>query len=142
MMSGSVEALCRNLGEDQKEAYHVHAKHSKAIAKRFKADIASDPVQNVILDQRPLVDQAIVMHLLRQGDFANAEAFAREASVARDDKLWDAFKVLYEITTSLSRGELSDAIPWARARREHLQQRRSSLEFNLHKAQYIRIYQT
>lgn len=132
----------KDINEDQKETYNAQSKHGKAIAKRFKLDLASVTEPNVFSGKEHLINNAIALSFVRQGQFDIAASFAEEAKLDLDAFLVRHFQTMYAITSNLESEELSEAIKWAATNRSLLQARHSTLEFELHKARYTQIFTT
>ncbi|KAG7902881.1 hypothetical protein KL907_004014 [Ogataea polymorpha] len=98
-------------------------------------DVKSNP------RSRKLVDRAIVMDLLRNGHFDVLEHIERERGIKIPQELVDRFKQLNEILISFrEHDDLRPAITWAAQHSDELQSIGSDLEFNLHKLQFIKLY--
>lgn len=136
----AVETFQKAVGEDQKETYNAQSKHGKAIAKRFKVDLTAATDLSVFEGKKHLINNAIALNFVRQGQFDLAESFAQEAQLELDANLVTQFKTMYTIIESLERDDLSEAIRWAAAHRARLTERKSTLEFELHKIQFMRIF--
>lgn len=144
-----------------KEIYSAQSKYSKVLDKRFKPGPFPDgDFEDALTEKTDLIDQAIVMHLLREGDFDIASTFRQEAAsqaVAdvteakllsrglkappiRDkliepldpESLEQQFSRMYGILAAMEyRHDLLPAIQWARDHSELLEERGSALEFDL-----------
>lgn len=130
------------VADDQKETYNAQARHGKAIAKRFKSDLTAATRPDVFAGKQHLINNAIALNFVRQGQFDIAVSFAKEAELDLDSNLVERFQSMYSIIRSLERDDLSEAIAWAANNRLMLEERSSTLEFELHKAQYMRIFQS
>ncbi|CDK26691.1 unnamed protein product [Kuraishia capsulata CBS 1993] len=90
---------------------------------------------------RLLIDRAVIMHLLRNGDFDVAEAVGAEDGMTIPRSLMERFEELHAISTTLIKdGDLDKAIAWAKQNSERLEAIGSDLEFNLHKLQFVKLY--
>jgi E3 ubiquitin-protein transferase RMND5 len=104
-----------------------------------------------------LINRAIAMHLLREGQFSVASTFHREtlerppkSNPADDDlanvaslqskDLQDKFASMYAILNELKARNLVPAIEWARDHSEELEARGSNLEFELTKLQFVWLF--
>lgn len=87
------------------------------------------------------LNQAVLIHFARSGHFQIAQEFRQEAGLASDAELLKEFSIMYEIDQSLKKGILEPAIRWAQEKKKLLQGRGSSLEFTLHKVQFVWILQ-
>ncbi|KAF3939178.1 hypothetical protein ABW19_dt0210091 [Dactylella cylindrospora] len=120
-----------------KEVYSGLNKYGKALDKKFKPINLSD--YDVLSDHQDLINRAIGMHLLREGNFDIAETFVEEAGLegALPPSLEAEFRDMYRIKVALQNRDLGPAIEWAAGRREQLEARGSNLEFELHRLQYV-----
>ncbi|KAF3934189.1 hypothetical protein ABW20_dc0105822 [Dactylellina cionopaga] len=120
-----------------KEVYTGLNKYGKALDKKFKPVSMSD--YDVLSSHQPLIDRAIAMHLLREGNFDIADTFISEANLADSvpSSLETEFRDMYRIKEALRQRDLMPAIEWAASRREQLEARGSNLEFELHRLQYV-----
>ncbi|KAL1894059.1 hypothetical protein Cpir12675_003843 [Ceratocystis pirilliformis] len=112
----------------------------KAIDKAFPARPL--PVDFPPLLHRPeLVNRAIAMHLLREGQFPAASTFVQEArsfiAPMNPDQLQSYFQKMYHILTEMKKSNLEPAMEWARINHTNLEQRQSTLEFDLVRLQYM-----
>jgi len=107
-----------------------------------------------------LVNRAIAMHLLREGQFSVASTFLEEAqdnpphptsasgssneadfTSIKSQELQEKFANMYQILHELKIRNLHPAIEWARINSQDLEKRGSNLEFELSKLQYIWLFQ-
>lgn len=130
----------KNINEDQKETYNAQSKHGKSIAKRFKTDLTAATDPTLFAGKEHLINKAIAINFVRQGQFDIAESFAREAKIELNADLVAQFRTMYDITSKMEDNDLSEAIQWASINRHVLQERNSTLEFELHKAQFIQLF--
>ena len=86
------------------------------------------------------------MHLLREGDFTVARAFARD--VQKDnghdeilsEDLVDAFTEMYFILGEMKQKNLEPAVIWARKKSDTLEARGSNLEFEIGRLQFVWLF--
>lgn len=128
---------------------------SEALSTEYDA-LASHPT---------LINRAIAMHLLREGQFDVASTFVEEAhsnppeakptpgtpnpysgdeetfTSLKSQELQTKFSNMYTILEQLRAKNLLPAIEWARENSHELQKRGSNLEFELSKLQYIWLFQ-
>ncbi|KAK6496715.1 hypothetical protein TWF481_001703 [Arthrobotrys musiformis] len=114
-------------------------KYGKALDKKFKTTNTKEYPFGALGNSQPLINRAIMMHLLREGNFEIAEMFSQEADLAGSvpSVLELEFRELFSIQESLRRKELQPAIEWAEKRRDSLESRASNLEFELHRLQFL-----
>lgn len=148
-MKQSLDAINSNL----KDVHKASTLYSKALDKRLKAKPATATEENQ-LSSDTLLDRAIGMHLLREGQFGVATAFLEEMPESANSTSMDAddgsgtpislktrFEHMYYILEEMrSNRNLDPAMEWARARRGQLQARGSDLEFELTKLQFIWLF--
>ncbi|KAF1835316.1 hypothetical protein BDW02DRAFT_638728 [Decorospora gaudefroyi] len=155
--------------KDLKPIYAGLNKYGKALDKKFK-DKPLPSAENDALSSHPsLINRAIAMHLLREGQFGVASTFVDEANrhpphpeptlntpnpylteswekdlaegTFNSEKLQQQFADMYHILHELRhQRNLKPAIQWARERSEALEARGSNLEFELCRLQFICLY--
>lgn len=97
------------------------------------------------------VNRAILMHLLREGEFdvvgkfledTNPNGVAADTSkeVAWREGLEARFTRMYKILSELKKSNLAPAITWANEHSKELEQKGSSLEFDLTKLHFLWLY--
>ena len=138
-----VEKFQASVAEEQKELYNAQSKHAKAIAKRFKTDLTVAAAQpDYFSDKRELINQAILLEFVRQGHFDLAERMAEEADMELDTTMVDRFRDMHAIKTALDQDDLTPAIRWCHENRTSLDARNSTLEFELHRLQFVKLFKT
>ncbi|KAK9449312.1 CTLH/CRA C-terminal to lish motif domain-containing protein [Limtongia smithiae] len=146
------------IGSAQKEVHGALSKYGKALDKKFKSDVGaayngaafsgssrrggnvSDATKAAKAGEangRALLDRAIAMHLIREGEFEVADTLIAEAGLAIPASLEREFVELYRILAALERRDLAPAIAWAASRRAQLTEASSNLEFTLHSLQFV-----
>ena len=102
------------------------------------------------------LEQVLVVHFLRTGQFETATAFLEEIKSPSIHPLHDSLSMLYHIIKHMNMHDLEPAIRcerclstntsrvicffrWSEQHRTSLQARNSPLEFNLHKLNYLRM---
>ncbi|KAF2246600.1 hypothetical protein BU26DRAFT_521053 [Trematosphaeria pertusa] len=155
--------------KDIKPIYSGLGKYGKALDKRFK-DKPLPTAENDALSSHPqLINRAIAMHLLREGEFSVASTFIQEANrhpphaeptlntpnpylneswekdiaegTFNSEKLQEQFAEMYHILHELRQEKnLGPAIEWARARSDILEARGSNLEFELCRLQFVCLF--
>ncbi|KAI9744451.1 MAG: hypothetical protein M1818_001980 [Claussenomyces sp. TS43310] len=149
--------------EDLKKVYSGQSKYGKALDKNFPAKAL--PTEYDALTSHPtLINRAIAMHLLREGQFNVASTFFDEAqdnqlqisphstgpspspqhqgdfTSLRSQELQNKFSNMYRILHELRSHNLLPAIEWARSNSALLEARGSNLEFELSKLQYVWLF--
>lgn len=141
---------------DLNDAYAVQNKYAKAVDKKFKALPAFTPEDDALSGQAFLINRAIAMHLLREGQFNVASTFLQEANANppphtdiskskpwefKSESLQKQFSEMYDILHALRQERnLSPAIQWARKHSHILESRGSNLEFELFRLQFVLIF--
>jgi hypothetical protein len=122
---------------------------------------------DAMADHPDLINRAIAMHMLREGQFNVASTFLREAqhlssksesytvaqTPSRTDEdgdddmqglpsedLQDKFTEMYDILKDLKSSNLVSAIEWARANSQKLEAKGSTLEFELSRLQFVWLF--
>ncbi|KAL1612800.1 hypothetical protein SLS60_001029 [Paraconiothyrium brasiliense] len=162
----------RSLEQAQKDIKPIYSglnKYGKALDKKFK-DKPIPSASNDALSSHPqLVNRAISMHLLREGEFSVASTFIQEAhrnpprpeptastpnpsmnnswetdlaeEAFNSEKLQGQFQEMYLILHELRQERnLEPAIRWARHRSDLLEARGSNLEFELCRLQFVCLF--
>ncbi|KAF2732690.1 hypothetical protein EJ04DRAFT_469763 [Polyplosphaeria fusca] len=159
----------KQANDDLKPVYSSLGKYGKALDKKFK-DKPLPTAENDALSSHPqLINRAIAMHLLREGQFSVASTFIDEASrnpphpeptastpnpylneswekdlatgTFNSQELQLQFAEMYHILHELRQNRnLGPAIAWARQRSDTLEARGSNLEFELCRLQFVCLY--
>lgn len=109
---------------------------------------------DAMADQAPLINRAIAMHLLREGQFgvattfiAETESRGSEATPASSNQdalpssiLQNKFASMYSILSSIRTYDLIPAIKWAQDHSAQLETLGSNLEFELNRLQFIFLF--
>ncbi|KAH7394538.1 CTLH/CRA C-terminal to lish motif domain-containing protein [Pyrenochaeta sp. MPI-SDFR-AT-0127] len=155
--------------KDLKPIYSGLNKYGKALDRKFK-DKPLPSAENDALSSHPsLINRAIAMHLLREGQFGVASTFIGEANrhpphpeptlntpnpylreswekdlaegTFNSEKLQQQFAEMYHILHELrNERNLKPAIQWARERSDILEARGSNLEFELCRLQFVCLF--
>ncbi|KAF8477114.1 CTLH/CRA C-terminal to lish motif domain-containing protein [Kalaharituber pfeilii] len=143
-LNNQLQTAVSTLNDEQKDIYNGLGKYGKALDKKFKASSSfSSAEYDALAGETSLINRAIAMHLIREGNFDVASTFLHEAEQKGDpldisEGLTKDFKDLYEILDAMKvRRDLGPAIQWARSKEAQLDARGSNLEFELCRLQYI-----
>ncbi|KAF2114723.1 CTLH/CRA C-terminal to lish motif domain-containing protein [Lophiotrema nucula] len=164
-----LKGMVEQANKDLKPIYSGLNKYGKALDKKFK-DKPLPAAENDALSSHPqLINRAIAMHLLREGQFDVASTFIEEANrrpphpeptastpnpylqeawekeladgTFNSHKLQEQFSEMYHILHALrNEHNLAPAIQWARARSDVLEARGSNLEFELCRLQFVCLF--
>ncbi|TFY66151.1 hypothetical protein EVG20_g4944 [Dentipellis fragilis] len=139
VLTKTVETRKKEVDERQKEVYNCLARYGKALDKRFPNSLPTyDPLFDSPAAEADL-EHVIAMHFLRTGRFSTAETFIEEFGVNIPSDLQTQFMDLHRILLALQNQDIGPALEWAKGHRAFLQSRSSSLEFYLHRSQYIHL---
>ncbi|KAK0548409.1 hypothetical protein OC846_004482 [Tilletia horrida] len=142
-LAATVEATAKTIAEKQAVYETQLGNLGRAIDKKFPTAISTAAVANPSLfssrNAQYALRHVVLDHLLRHGDWETAELFAKEMDVKLSNDRVTIFKRLHSTLEAIERGDLSSAIQWARTEREFLGVRGSSLEFALHRSQFLQI---
>ncbi|CZT04460.1 hypothetical protein WAI453_011512 [Rhynchosporium graminicola] len=150
--------------DDLKKVHKGHNSYGKALDKYFPVKALPEGYQALGLNPS-LINRAIAMHLIREGQFDVSSTFLSEAletpphrhstpgtpppaSTDHDhlaslntQGLQQNFSTMYQILNDLKNKNLHSAIEWARENSAELENRGSNLEFELCKLQYMWLFQ-
>eukprot|EP01113_Clastostelium_recurvatum_P047156 TRINITY_DN8358_c0_g1_i2.p1 TRINITY_DN8358_c0_g1~~TRINITY_DN8358_c0_g1_i2.p1 ORF type:complete len:509 (+),score=148.54 TRINITY_DN8358_c0_g1_i2:181-1527(+) len=124
--------------DEHKELHAPISKLGKVIDKSFRGDLEKASKLDEF-DHR-IINQVISQHLYRQGLFEVGDTFSRSlAGVDLDEmeRLKVPFKEMYSILQAMEKRDLRPAIAWAHNSRQKLAETASTLEFKLHKLEFI-----
>ncbi|KAK9248552.1 CTLH/CRA C-terminal to lish motif domain-containing protein [Lipomyces tetrasporus] len=141
ILKSGCTAWTNKMAESQKEIHGALSKYAKALDKKFKVDIEAAYNPNAFPESGDkLLDRAVAMHLIREGQFQVADKVIQEANLDIPGVLEQEFMDMYRILEALKLKDLQPAIEWAASKRERLSQSGSNLEFNLHSLQFIHLF--
>ncbi|KAI9817116.1 MAG: hypothetical protein M1827_001228 [Pycnora praestabilis] len=155
------------INEDLKEVHSGLNKYTKALDKKFKDKPLPTTEYDALSSHPALINRAIAMHLLREGQFSVASTFLIEAAAQppraeptpgspnpyhsleqaidlgslKSESLQQQFSEMYHILHELRNGRnLIPAIDWARTKSTELEARGSNLEFELGRLQFVWLF--
>lgn len=132
-----------SLGGSHKEIHSSVSKVGKTIDKNFSDKLLSLSKEPTFENSKrmELLNKVINEHFLRQGMLDIAESIAKEAALDIPESAQEPFIEIHRILASLKERNLQPALEWAELRRDLLRQQNSSLEFKLHRLQFIELIQ-
>lgn len=138
-----VRETVQRLATDHRDLHSTVSKVGKAIDRNFVSDFASTSREDVFSapEKVQLLNQVICQHFYRQGMLDIADELAQEAGLKVEDGGKEPFSELNRILDSLKQRDLGPALDWAQAHRESLDSQSSTLEFKLHRLQFIDLIQ-
>lgn len=124
----NIQVLSANMAKRQKRFIHFSSRcsrhtrlliltHISTSLQTFKQDptIASDPT--AFAGKEQILDRAVALHFIRQGQFQLGESFIKEAGMADDEEIGSSaseiklkFKEMYDIMQELDKGSTESAI--------------------------------
>ncbi|KAF2666849.1 putative regulator of gluconeogenesis Rmd5 [Microthyrium microscopicum] len=148
-----------------KDVNSASKSYEKALNKVWKLPVDDDE-EDALASQSYLINRAIAMHLLREGQFDVASTFFREANEAstinghsgikspnprtdkqelsweiKSERLQAQFAEMYHILDELkNKQNLDPAITWATNHSEQLESRGSNLEFELCRLRFVSLF--
>ncbi|XP_063221826.1 E3 ubiquitin-protein ligase RMND5A [Bacillus rossius redtenbacheri] len=133
----------QKLATDHRDLHSTVSKVGKAIDRNFASDFASTSREDVFSspEKAQLLNQIICQHFYRQGMLDIADELAQEAGLKIEDGDKEPFTELNRILDCLKQRDLGPALQWAQAHRDSLAAQNSSLEFKLHRLQFIDLIQ-
>ncbi|KAJ9579561.1 hypothetical protein L9F63_004746 [Diploptera punctata] len=138
-----IREAVQRLATDHRDLHSTVSKVGKAIDRNFVSDFASTSREDVFsgTDKVQLLNQVICQHFYRQGMLDIADELAQEAGLKMEEGGKEPFSELNRILDSLKQRDLGPALEWAQSHRESLDAQNSSLEFKLHRLQFIDLIQ-
>ncbi|KAM0284251.1 hypothetical protein ACHAQH_002041 [Verticillium albo-atrum] len=157
-LQNPINARFDAINNDLKEVSKGQKVFGKSLDKNFP--LRQLPTEHDVMANHPdLINRAIAMHMLREGQFNVASTFLREThehplprspasstNAAPDihslqsQELQDKFANMYSILNELKRRNLVQAIDWAHQNSTELEARGSNLEFELTKLQFLWLF--
>ncbi|EEA21620.1 hypothetical protein TMatcc_008955 [Talaromyces marneffei ATCC 18224] len=165
-LQNPVKASFDATNDSLKETHSSLNKYTKALDKLFKDRPLPSTEYDALSSSPSLVNRAIAMHLLREGQFSVAATFVDEIAQAKSpaqpefeensinenntstildqihsDRIREEFTKMYHILRELrENSNLLPAIDWARDHRSVLESRGSNLEFELCRLQFVWLF--
>ncbi|CAI7633056.1 hypothetical protein N7509_003444 [Penicillium cosmopolitanum] len=165
-LQNPVKSSFDSINDSLKETHGGLNKYTKSLDKLFKDRPLPSTEHDALSNQEHLINRAIAMHLLREGQFSVAATFLSEIadqkstiqqeSISRPSEkpsslldidevpsteIRKQFASMYYILHELKeKRNLLPAIEWSREHREALAARGSNLEFELCRLQYVWLY--
>ncbi|KAL4961645.1 ubiquitin-protein ligase RMD5 [Aspergillus stella-maris] len=168
-LQNPIKSSFDSINDNLKETHSGLNKYSKALDKLFKDRPLPSSENDVLSSQDHLINRAIAMHLLREGQFSVASSFLSEVAEKKAEerqqgldsetmgeaaalldidgmessRVRDQFRTMYHILHELKENNnLLPAIEWSREEehRAALEMRGSNLEFELCRLQFVWLF--
>ncbi|KAI2996847.1 hypothetical protein CBS147346_9082 [Aspergillus niger] len=166
-LQNPVKSSFGSINDSLKETHSGLNKYSKSLDKLFKDRPLPSTEHDVLSSQEHLINRAIAMHLLREGQFSVASEFLNEMAQKKAMKkqqegdieaidnaaslldldevppgeVRQQFHTMYHILHELKENNnLLPAIQWSRENKEALEARGSNLEFELCRLQFVWLF--
>ncbi|KAL8685666.1 MAG: hypothetical protein Q9218_007621 [Villophora microphyllina] len=164
-LQNPVKSSLEDVRKDLEDVRKQQGKYAKLLDKRFKDKVLPQMDYDALSSQPALINRAIAMHLLREGQFSVASTFLTEATrrqsldattedmtmtgteqdvgldSLKSEDLRKQFANMYHILHQMKNEQnLLPAIEWAREKSDELDKRVSNLEFELGKLQFIWLF--
>ncbi|KAF2272070.1 uncharacterized protein EI97DRAFT_504497 [Westerdykella ornata] len=168
-LNGPFKETLEGAKKDLLPIYQTLGRYSKALDKKFKEKPLPTAENDALSSKPSLINRAIAMHLLREGQFDVASKFVAEAtkhptapeptpgipdphdegltenSLGTDkfspQQLRDHFETMYSVLARLKEHhDIRPAIEWAVHHRSELEARGSNLEFELCQLRFIALF--
>ncbi|KAL5017184.1 hypothetical protein ScPMuIL_006773 [Solemya velum] len=134
-----VKDAVSRMSTEHKDLHGSVSKVGKAVDRNFVTDFSSVIIDNAFEGdwKQRILDEVICEHFLRQGMLDIAEALNEEAMLNIDGTSKEPFLELHRILNGLKQKNLEPALRWAEQNRNGLIEINSSIEFKLHRLQFI-----
>jgi len=131
--------IISKISSDHKELHAPISKLGKILEKNFKADIEK-AIKGHKIEANEL-QKNIAQHLYRQGRFDLGDVFTKEVNIDPEtaQKMKQPFIEMFQILQSMREHNLGPAIIWAQCKRSDLTRIGSSLEFKLHRLNFMEL---
>ncbi|KAE8149668.1 CTLH/CRA C-terminal to lish motif domain-containing protein [Aspergillus avenaceus] len=150
-LQNNVQSSFDTINDNLKDTHSSLNKYSKALDKFFKDRPLPSTEHDAVSSQEQLINRAIAMHLLREGQFSVAATFHHEMAEKKgmdtdmdevpSDEVQSQFATMYHILRELKeKNNLLPAIQWSRDHKEELEARGSNLEFELCRLQFVWLF--
>ncbi|PKY04938.1 hypothetical protein P168DRAFT_304048 [Aspergillus campestris IBT 28561] len=166
-LQNPVKSSFDSINDSLKETHSGLNKYSKSLDKLFKDRPLPSTEHDVLSSHENLINRAIAMHLLREGQFSVASTFLAEMTEKKtgvpepgsetispenaatllnpeevpSNEVRKQFATMYYILHELQENSnLLPAIQWSRDNKEILQARGSNLEFELCRLQFVWLF--
>ncbi|CAG8786290.1 3498_t:CDS:2, partial [Racocetra persica] len=131
--------LTSQMSDDHKEFQKTISRYEKVIDKKWKQDITIASNPDAFVDKEQVLQRTIALHFIRQGKFKLVNTFMQDTQLMDITiDLQEQFDNMYKILDAIDNFNLRPALEWAKSKRKELEQRGSSLEFDLHRLHYIK----
>jgi len=136
-LASKVKLHTASMVEAHKDLHGLISKYGKSLDKKFKVDLDAIWDPNAFTGKEIALNRALQSHFMREGRFDLTNTFSKESGLDIPEELKAQFSEMYQILESMKKRDLQPAINWAKLKRRDLDRIESSLEFNLHKLQFI-----
>ncbi|XP_002741553.1 E3 ubiquitin-protein ligase RMND5A-like [Saccoglossus kowalevskii] len=129
------------IGTNHKDLHSSVSKVGKAIDRNFMPDINALGQESKFEtpEKIHLINEVVCEHFFRKGMLDIAEQLIHDAGLQVDGTNKEPFIEINKILEALKRRNLLPALQWAQLHRQQLQSQNSSLEFKLHRLQFIEL---
>lgn len=136
-----VKEVIMQIGIEHRDLHGTVSKVGKAIDRNFTAEYEG-VVNDELLDdptKMNALNHAIVEHFLRHGRLDIAETLIKESGLDVPQQMKQPFIEMNQILDALKKKDLQPALDWAQRHRDTLREQNSTLEFKLHRLQFIEV---
>ncbi|CAE6461702.1 unnamed protein product [Rhizoctonia solani] len=136
-LAKTVDDKKKDIEERQKEVYASLARMGKLLDKKFSIALPDTGPLFTSENAMEALERTIAMHLFRTGSFNVAHTFMEESCMDTPPTNHNQFVDMHRILTALSHNDFEPALTWCASNRKFLTERQSTLEFALHRAQFL-----
>ena len=145
LLSSSIKKIkdsVQTLSCDHKDLHSSVSKVGKAIDRNFVSDYSAIVPDGLSSPESITeVNHVICEHFLRQGMLDIAETLVKDSGLQLEHAQKEPFLELHGILEALKQHDLKLALTWVETNKEKLRAQNSSLEFKLHRLQFIELVQ-
>ncbi|KAF9310410.1 hypothetical protein BGZ91_007103, partial [Linnemannia elongata] len=110
VLGKSIKTVSNGILEEQKEIQSSLSKYSKAIDKKFTADMMAAINPHAFDHKENILRSTIAMHFIRQGNFEIGDTFAKETGLTVPDSMRHQFMEMFDIVAALKEDNLEPAL--------------------------------
>ncbi|KAB5592614.1 Ubiquitin-protein ligase [Ceratobasidium theobromae] len=136
-LAKAIEERRKDIDERQKEVYASLTRMGKLLDKKFTMPLPDTGPLFTSETAMEALERTIAMHFFRTGSFNVAHTFMEESCMDAPPAYHTQFVDMHRILTALSANNFEPALIWCASNRDFLISRQSTLEFALHRAQFL-----
>ncbi|KAF2362032.1 CTLH/CRA C-terminal to LisH motif domain [Trinorchestia longiramus] len=133
------KSVCSGVSSKHRELHSFVSKVGKAIDKNFENSYSFMQTSTPFLreETRPRLYEIVCNHLCREGLQSTADQLMEDCDMSLRSEFMSTFREVNQIVAALKEKDLQPAMKWATNNTEKLREKKSGLEFKLHRLAFI-----